>query len=57
MQRLDRNARLELDLTKRDWNWHGFAPRLTVGVVRNQSNIALYDYVRGYLRITASRDF
>ena len=57
VQRLDRNARLELDLTKRDWNWKGFAPRLTVGVVRNQSNIALYDYVRGYLRITASRDF
>lgn len=57
VQRSDRNARLELDLTKRDWNWKGFAPRITVGVVRNQSNIALYDYVRGYMRITASRDF
>ena len=57
VQRLDRNARVELDLTKRDWNWHGFAPRVTVGVMRNQSNIALYDYVRGYMRITASRDF
>jgi tetratricopeptide (TPR) repeat protein len=57
VQRSDRNARVEFDLTKRDWNWKGFAPRITVGVVRNQSNIALYDYVRGYMRITASRDF
>ncbi len=55
--RQDKNARLEQDLTKRDWNWHGFAPRVTVGVVRNQSNIALFEYVRWYMRITASRNF
>jgi tetratricopeptide (TPR) repeat protein len=57
VQRNDRNARVEFDLTKRDWNWKGFAPRLTVGVVRNESNVVLYDYVRTYMRITGTRSF
>lgn len=55
--RADNSERIEWDMTKRDWNWRGFAPRITFGMLRNQSNIALYDYVRSYMRLTATRDF
>lgn len=33
-----------LILTKRDWNWWGFAPSLSYTYIHNLSNIGLYDF-------------
>ena len=56
-RRYDKRLAASLTLTKRDWIWFGFAPRLTYTFVLNRSNIALYRYTRNDARLSLVRDF
>jgi outer membrane protein len=42
--RYDTNLTGSLTLTKRDWNWFGFAPSVNFTYTRNFSNMEIYDY-------------
>ena len=57
IKRADTNLRGEINLLKRNWSWQGFAPRLTLAYVDNQSNLVLNQYQRAYGRITFSKNF
>ena len=57
IKRADTNLRGEINLLKRNWSWQGFAPRLTLAYVDNQSNLVLNQYQRTYGRITFSKNF
>ncbi|MBG1233014.1 surface lipoprotein assembly modifier [Aestuariivirga litoralis] len=46
-----------LTLTKRDWNWFGFAPALNYTYQRNFSNISLYDFDSHALDFRLTKDF
>jgi tetratricopeptide (TPR) repeat protein len=49
--------RFDLDLTARDWRIADFAPRLSLSVGRNDSNLALYAYERRFAGIGFTREF
>jgi tetratricopeptide (TPR) repeat protein len=55
--RRDRLVRLDVVLTARDWNWYGFAPRLSLSTARNYSSIALFSYTRRFAGIGVTREF
>lgn len=55
--RHDRQLRLELDLTRRDWRLFGFAPRLSLTTTRNRSTIPLFDYRRNFIGAGLTREF
>lgn len=55
--RHDRLWRVDLELTARDWQIGGFAPRLTLSLGRNDSNLALYEYKRRFGGIGFTREF
>lgn len=55
--RHDRLWRVDFDLTARDWQIGGFAPRLSFSLGRNESNLALYEYERRFAGIGFTRDF
>jgi hypothetical protein len=56
-RRKDRRLAASLTLTKRDWIWYGFAPRLIYTFVLNRSNVSLYQYTRHDVRLSMVRDF
>ena len=55
--RRDRLVRLDLVITARDWNFHGFAPRLSLSTGRNHSTIPFFSYSRNFAGIGATREF
>lgn len=55
--RHDRQRRFELDATRRDWSFYGFAPRLLLSFTSNRSNLPLYAYRRSYYGIGLTREF
>ncbi|MEP6827230.1 MAG: surface lipoprotein assembly modifier, partial [Aestuariivirga sp.] len=55
--RYDDNLTGSLTLTKRDWNWFGFAPSLNYTYVRNFSNISLYDFDSHSVDFRLTKDF
>ena len=55
--RYDDNLTSSLNLTKRDWNWFGFAPSLNYTYVRNFSNISLYDFESHSVDFRLTKDF
>ena len=55
--RQDQNYTGSLTLTKRDWNWVGFAPSLNYTYTRNVSNIELYDYDNHAVDFRLTKDF
>ncbi len=55
--RQDQNYTGSVTLTKRDWNWVGFAPSLNYTYTRNASNIELYDYDSHAVDFRLTKDF
>jgi len=55
--RVDRLVRLDVELTARNWSFHGFAPMLVVGLSRNDSTIPIYTYRRNFVGIGITRAF
>ena len=55
--RYDTNLTGSLTLTKRDWNWFGFAPSLNYTYTRNFSNINVYDYDSHSVDFRLTKDF
>ena len=55
--REDKQIDLTGSLTKRDWNWRGFAPKFEYGYKRNISNVGLYDYNSHDVNVTLSKKF
>lgn len=55
--RADENLTGSLTLTKRDWNWFGFAPSLNYTYVRNFSNISLFDFDSHAVDFRLTKDF
>lgn len=55
--RHDREGRVEVDITRRDWSWRGFAPKLTLTHTDHRSNLPLYNYRRTYLGLGVTREF
>ena len=55
--RQDTNLAGSLTLTKRDWNWFGFAPSLNYTYTRNFSNISIYDYDSHSVDFRLTKDF
>ena len=55
--RADANLTGSLTLTKRDWNWFGFAPSLNYTYVRNFSNISLFDFDSHSVDFRLTKDF
>ncbi|MEO1207279.1 MAG: surface lipoprotein assembly modifier [Pseudomonadota bacterium] len=44
-------------LTKRDWNYMGFAPQFEYGYTRNVSNVPFYDYDAHSVNMTLTKNF
>ena len=57
LTRTDQRYTGSATLTKRDWNWFGFAPSLNYTYVRNVSNIDLYDYDSHSVDFRLTKDF
>ena len=55
--REDELVQIDLDVTARDWSFHGFAPKVLMSVGHNHSTIALYSYDRRFLGIGMTRQF
>ena len=55
--RADANLTGSLTLTKRDWNWFGFAPSLNYTYVRNFSNISIFDFDSHSVDFRLTKDF
>ncbi|MDE2384559.1 MAG: DUF560 domain-containing protein [Alphaproteobacteria bacterium] len=55
--RMDQNYTGSITLTKRDWNWVGFAPSLNYTYTRNVSNMALYDFDSHSLDFRLTKEF
>lgn len=55
--RRDTRVRGALNLTRRDWQFRGFAPTLRYSYVRNWSNLPLFTYDRHRLEVTIGRSF
>lgn len=55
--RHDRIWRVDLELTARDWQLAGFAPRLSISFSRYDSNLALYDFRRRFAGVGFTREF
>jgi outer membrane protein len=55
--RIDQRLTASTTLTKRDWNWFGFAPSVNYTYVRNFSNIELYDYDSHSVDFRLTKDF
>lgn len=55
--RHDARASASLTLTKRDFNFHGFAPSATYSFVNNWSNVESFDYVSHAVDFRLTRDF
>ena len=55
--RQDARASASLTLTKRDLNFHGFAPSATYSFVNNWSNVESFDYVSHSFDFRLTKDF
>lgn len=55
--RQDKYLNMGFFFQKRDWHWHGFAPRIGFGFVHNQSNIPLYEYQNKYITFNIRKVF
>ena len=55
--RVDRLARVDVELTARNWSFHGFAPMLLAGLSRNDSTIPIYTYRRSFVGVGITRAF
>lgn len=56
-RRRDRQDRVELNITQRAWRLWRFAPKLVTARVRNQSNVALYDWDRDIVGLGVTTRF
>ena len=54
-----RDSRLAFvsSVTKRDWNFKGFAPRIEYTLTHGISNVEFYDFTEHGLNLTVTRDF
>ncbi|HVC10780.1 MAG TPA: surface lipoprotein assembly modifier [Burkholderiales bacterium] len=57
IERRDQLVQLDLVLTARDWNFHGFAPTASLSWGRNDSTIPLYSYTRQFAGLGLTRQF
>lgn len=48
---------IKASLTKRDWDWMGFAPKFEYGFTQNASNVVFYDYDAHSANITLTKKF
>ncbi len=55
--RSDIKLDLKTSLTKRDWDWMGFAPKFEYGFTRNASNVVFYDYDAHSANLTLTKKF
>jgi tetratricopeptide (TPR) repeat protein len=55
--RVDRLVRVDVELTARNWSFHGFAPMLLAGASWNDSSIPIYTYRRNYVSVGITREF
>ena len=55
--RVDKLVRVDLELTARNWSFHGFAPMLLAGMSWNDSSISIYTYRRNYVSVGITREF
>ena len=55
--RADRQYDLTATLTKRDWNWAGFAPKFEYGFTHATSNVVFYDYDAHSFNMTLTKQF
>jgi len=53
----DYEWRGEVGITNRKLVFHGFLPRLVVGVIDHPSNITLYEFNRTYIRLGVAKEF
>jgi outer membrane protein len=53
----DTEQRYEISVTSRRLQYRGFAPRFTLGWVEHQSNIPIYAFNRGYVRLGVTKEF
>jgi outer membrane protein len=55
--RVDRMARVDVELTARNWSFYGFAPMLLGGLSHNDSTIPIYTYHRSFVGVGITRAF
>jgi len=55
--RSDTELRYEVSGTNRRLQYRGFAPRITLGRVEHHSNIPIYAFNRGYVRLGVTKEF
>lgn len=55
--RNDQQFDVTTTLTKRDWNYMGFAPKFEYGYTRNISNVPFYDYDAHSVNMTLTKNF
>jgi tetratricopeptide (TPR) repeat protein len=53
----DELSSLSIDLTKRDWQFYGFAPVISVTKIKNNSGISLYNFERTMGQLGFNRQF
>lgn len=57
IDREDKRYSGSVTITKRDFNWWGYAPGFTYSYVQNDSNIPLYDFNSHAIEFKLSKDF
>ena len=55
--RADTELRYEVSVTSRRLQYRGFAPRITLGWMEHRSNIPIYAFDRGYVRLGVTKEF